>query len=74
MSSASGDKSIGDVSSFSWRDLQKMVDATPVGSALNKERIQQLAGDGPPNVHNKLRVFGLDGEPSITIYRDRNES
>lgn len=54
----------------SWSDLQQRVGQTAVGAALNEETKLRSQGKGSAHVQNKLRKFGSDAEPVITLFRD----
>ena len=66
MSSATTDAVLAN----SWSDLQKQVGETVVGKALNAEAELRNQGRGSAHVQNKLRKFGSDDEPQITLFRD----
>ena len=54
----------------SWEALQSAASNTPVGSALDQESASRTAGTGAAFVQNKLRLFGADEKPKLTLYRD----
>ena len=54
----------------SWEDLTSEVANTEIGQALNKEVEIRKEGKGSAHVQNKLRQFGKDESPQITLYRD----
>lgn len=54
----------------SWSELQKAVDETPVGMALNAELQLRWKGKGSAHVQNTLRLFDSNDDPQITLYRD----
>jgi hypothetical protein len=54
----------------SWADLTIQVAATPFGRALNKEVELRKEGKGSAHVHNKLRKFDSNENPTIIFYRD----
>ena len=54
----------------SWSDLKKRSEETPVGKALLEETELRKQGKGSAHVQNKLRKFGSDSEPQITLFRD----
>lgn len=58
------------VRSYSWSDLQRQVGGTVVGMALNAEVELRSQGKGSAHVQNKLRQFGSEDEPKITLFRD----
>ena len=54
----------------SWSDLQNTAGDTAVGGALNREAQLRQRGQGSAHVQNKLRQFGSDETPAITLFRD----
>lgn len=55
---------------LSWTDLQRHAGETAVGAALNAETELRKQGKGSPHVQNKIRKFGQNDEPVITLFRD----
>lgn len=55
---------------LSWSDLQNKVGTSLVGAALNNEVKLRSEGKGSAHVQNKLRKFGSNDEPVITLFRD----
>ena len=53
-----------------WEELSVSVSGTPVGEALDKEVEIRKEGRGSAYVQNELRLFGSEGDPQITLYRD----
>ena len=62
--------SMSTMSTNSWSDLQSAAANTAVGAALNSEHESRMNGTGGPFVQNKLRLFGSNERPNITLYRD----
>eukprot|EP00581_Thalassiosira_minuscula_P011995 CAMPEP_0183730434 /NCGR_PEP_ID=MMETSP0737-20130205/32801_1 /TAXON_ID=385413 /ORGANISM="Thalassiosira miniscula, Strain CCMP1093" /LENGTH=522 /DNA_ID=CAMNT_0025962931 /DNA_START=113 /DNA_END=1681 /DNA_ORIENTATION=+ len=54
----------------SWAALQSIASQTKVGAALSSEEESRANGTGAPFVQNKLRLFGLNEKPKLTLYRD----
>jgi hypothetical protein len=54
----------------SWANLQSAASQTRVGAALDLESESRINGTGAPFVQNKLRLFGSNERPKITLYRD----
>jgi len=54
----------------SWAKLQSAASATAVGAALDAESDARKNGTGAPFVQNKLRLFGSEERPKLTLYRD----
>lgn len=54
----------------SWGALQTAASNTAVGAALNSEQESRANGTGAPFVQNKLRLFGSDDRPRLTLFRD----
>lgn len=54
----------------SWAKLQSAASATVVGAALDAESNARKNGTGAPFVLNKLRLFGSEERPKLTLYRD----
>lgn len=54
----------------SWANLQLVASRTKVGAALDFESDSRANGTGAPFVQNKLRLFGSNDRPKLTLYRD----
>ena len=58
------------IDTSSWSGLQTAASNTKVGAALNIEVESRVRGTGAPFVQNKLRLFGSNDMPQLTLYRD----
>ena len=58
------------IDTSSWSGLQTAASNTKVGAALNIEVESRVRGTGAPFVQNKLRLFGSNDMPKLTLYRD----
>jgi hypothetical protein len=56
--------------SSTWADLQTTASNTKVGGALDQSLKEIANGTGRPFVQNKLRLFGSNERPKLTLYRD----
>ncbi len=55
---------------LSWDELQNESSNQNVGQALNNEVEKRKGGKGSAFVQSKLRLFGSDKKPKLTLYRD----
>ena len=54
----------------SWADLKSKALETPFGIQRAKDEELWAVGLGPPHTDAKLRLFGTNEEPRITLFRD----
>ena len=54
----------------SWDQLKQQVITTKKGSEMIIEENLREGGGGPPHTDAKLRLFGTNTEPRVTLYRD----